>query len=180
MSRLKQHYKEEVVPALMKEFGYSNVMQVPRLEKIVLNIGMGEALKNPRAMDAAAADLAAIAGQHPVTTRAKRSIAAFRLRTGMSIGLMVTLRGGRMYDFCDKLVNAALPRIRDFRGMSRNAFDGHGNYTMGIKEQIIFPEVDFNKIDRIRGLQVSIATTARNDEEGKRLLELLGMPFSRS
>lgn len=180
MSRLKQHYKEEVVPALMKEFGYSNVMQVPRLEKIVLNIGMGEALKNPRAMDAAAADLAAIAGQHPVTTRAKRSIAAFRLRTGMSIGLMVTLRGGRMYDFCDKLVNAALPRIRDFRGMSRNAFDGRGNYTVGIKEQIIFPEVDFNKIDRIRGLQVSIATTARNDEEGKRLLELLGMPFSRS
>lgn len=180
MSRLKQHYKEEVVPALMKEFGYSNVMQVPRLEKIVLSIGMGEALKNPRALDAAAADLAAIAGQHPVTTRAKRSIAAFRLRTGMSIGLMVTLRGIRMYDFCDKLVNAALPRIRDFRGMSRNAFDGRGNYTVGIKEQIIFPEVDYSKIDRIRGLQVSIATTARNDEEGKRLLELLGMPFSRS
>lgn len=180
MSRLKQRYKEEVTPALMKEFGYENIMQVPRLEKIVISIGMGEALKNPRALDAAASDLAAISGQHPVTTRAKRSIAAFRLRTGMAIGLMVTLRGSRMYDFYDKMVNASLPRIRDLRGVSRNAFDGRGNYTLGIKEQLIFPEVDYNKIDRIRGLQVSVATTARTDEEGKRLLELLGMPFSRS
>lgn len=180
MSRLKQRYKEEVTPALMKEFGYENIMQVPRLEKIVISIGMGEALKNPRALDAAASDLAAISGQHPVTTRAKRSIAAFRLRTGMPIGLMVTLRGSRMYDFYDKMVNASLPRIRDLRGVSRNAFDGRGNYTLGIKEQLIFPEVDYNKIDRIRGLQVSVATTARTDEEGKRLLELLGMPFSRS
>jgi large subunit ribosomal protein L5 len=179
MSRLKQKYREEIVPQLMKQYGYKNIMQVPRLEKITLSIGMGEALKNAKALEAAESDLATICGQHPVTTRAKRSIAAFRLRTGMPIGLKVTLRGERMFEFFDKLVNAVLPRIREFQGVSQNSFDGRGNYSLGLKEQIIFPEIDYDKIDRARGLEVSIITTARTDEEGRHLLELLGMPFAK-
>lgn len=178
MSRLIKTYREEVAPALTKEFGYKNVMQIPRLKKIVVNVGLGEAVQNPRALDAAVKDVAAITGQHPVTTRAKKSIAAFRLRAGMPIGMMVTLRGQRMYEFFDRLVNATLPRIRDFRGVSPDAFDGRGNYGLGLKEQITFPEIEYDKIDKIRGLQVSIITTARTDEEGKRLLQLMGMPFS--
>ena len=164
----------------MSEFGYKNVMQVPHLEKIVLNIGLGgEASKNPKALEAGERDLTAISGQHPVTTRAKKSIAAFRLRAGMPVGMMVTLRGERMYDFFDKLVNAVLSRIRDFQGMSRDSFDGRGNYTLGMKEQIIFPEIDYDKVDRVRGLEVSIVTSARNNDEGRRLLEFLGMPFQK-
>jgi len=177
MARLKEIYQKEVVPRLMEHYGYKNVMQVPRLEKIVLNIGLGEAVQNAKAMEAAEGDLTAISGQHPVTTRAKRSIAAFRLRTGMPIGLMVTLRGERMYDFFDKLVNAVLPRMREFQGVSRDAFDGRGNYGLGLKEQAIFPEIDYDKIDKARGLGVIITTTARTDDEGRQLLELLGMPF---
>lgn len=179
MSRLKEKYQQEIVPALMQEQGYRNQMQVPRLEKIMLNIGLGEAIQNPRALEAATGDLASISGQHPVITRAKRSIASFRLRAGMAIGMSVTLRGGRMYEFFDRLVNAVLPRMRDFQGVPRNAFDGQGNYTLGIKEQVIFPEIDYDKVDKIRGLQVSIITTAHTNEEARRLLELLGMPFSR-
>ena len=156
---------------------YKNVMEVPRLEKVVLNIGLGEAIKNAKALEAAERDLATISGQHPVTTRAKKSISSFKLRTGMTIGLKVTLRGGRMYDFFDKLVNAVLPRIREFQGLSGNSFDGRGNYTLGLKEQIVFPEIDYDKIDKTRGLELSIITTAKTDEEGRSLLELLGMPF---
>jgi large subunit ribosomal protein L5 len=178
--RLKERYREEVVPALVKEFGYQNVMQAPRLEKIVVNVGLGEALQNPKALDSAAEDVSAITGQRPVITRAKKSIAAFKVRKGMSIGLSVTVRGDRMYELLDRMVNAALPRIRDFQGVSPYSFDGRGNYSLGIKEQLIFPEVDYDKIERIRGLQVTVVTTARSDEEGKRLLELLGMPFARS
>jgi large subunit ribosomal protein L5 len=178
--RLKERYREEVIPALVKEFGYENVMQAPRLEKIVLNVGMGEAILNAKALDSAAEDMAAICGQRPVITRAKKSIAAFKVRKGMSIGLTVTVRGDRMYELLDRMVNAALPRIRDFQGVSPYSFDGRGNYSLGIKEQLIFPEVDYDKIDRIRGFQVTVVTTARSDEEGKRLLELLGMPFARS
>jgi len=178
--RLKERYREEVVPALMKEFGYKNVMQAPRLEKIMLNVGLGEAIQNPKALDSAAEDVAAISGQRPVITRAKKSIAAFKVRKGMSIGLTVTVRGDRMYELFDRMVNAALPRIRDFQGVSPYAFDGRGDYSLGIKEQLIFPEVEYDKIDRIRGFQVTVVTTARSDEEGKRLLELLGMPFARS
>ena len=178
--RLKERYRQEVVPALVKEFGYQNVMQAPRLEKIVMNVGMGEAIQNPKALDSAAEDVAAITGQRPVITRAKKSIAAFKVRKGMSIGLTVTVRGDRMYELFDRMVNAALPRIRDFQGVSPYSFDGRGNYSLGIKEQLIFPEVDYDKIDRIRGFQVTVVTTARSDEEGKRLLELLGMPFARS
>jgi large subunit ribosomal protein L5 len=178
--RLKQRYREEVVPALVKEFGYENVMQAPRLEKIVVNVGLGEAIQNAKALDSAAEDVSAITGQRPVITRAKKSIAAFKLRKGMSIGLTVTVRGDRMYELLDRMVNAALPRIRDFQGVSPYSFDGRGNYSLGIKEQLIFPEVDYDKIERIRGLQVTVVTTARSDEEGKRLLELLGMPFARS
>lgn len=177
-SRLKQKYREEIVPKLMQERGYRSPMEVPRLEKIVLNIGLGEAIQNPRALEAASRDLAAISGQKPVTTRARKSIAGFKVRRGMPIGLMVTLRGDRMYDFLDKLINAALPRIRDFHGVPANSFDGRGNYSLGIREQIIFPEIEYDKIDKVRGLEVSIVTTARTDEEGKRLLELLGMPFA--
>ncbi|KPK22201.1 MAG: 50S ribosomal protein L5 [Dehalococcoidia bacterium SM23_28_1] len=180
MPRLKERYRKEVVPALMKEFGYKNVMQAPRLEKIALNVGLGEALQNPKALDSAAEDVATISGQRPVITRAKKSIAAFKVRQGMSIGLTVTVRGDRMYELFDRMVNAALPRIRDFQGVSPYSFDGRGNYSLGIKEQLIFPEVDYDKIDRIRGFQVTVVTTARSDEEGKRLLELLGMPFARS
>jgi large subunit ribosomal protein L5 len=178
--RIKERYREEVVPALVKEFGYDNVMRAPRLEKIVVNVGLGEAIQNPKALDAAAEDVAAITGQKPVITRAKKSIAAFKVRKGMSIGLTVTVRGDRMYEMFDRMVNAALPRIRDFQGVSPYSFDGRGNYSLGIKEQLIFPEVDYDKIDRIRGFQVTVVTTAKSDEEGKRLLELLGMPFARS
>jgi large subunit ribosomal protein L5 len=178
--RLKERYREEVIPALVKEFGYKNVMQAPRLEKIVLNVGMGEAILNAKALDSAAEDMAAICGQRPVITRAKKSIAAFKVRKGMSIGLTVTVRGDRMYELLDRMVNAALPRIRDFQGVSPYSFDGRGNYSLGVKEQLIFPEVEYDKIDRIRGFQVTVVTTARSDEEGKRLLELLGMPFARS
>ena len=178
--RLQETYKEQVVPALTREFAYKNPMEVPRLGKIVLNIGMGEARENAKALDSASGDLATITGQRPVITRAKKSIANFRLREGMPIGVMVTLRGARMWEFFDRLVNAALPRIRDFRGCSAKAFDGRGNYSLGVREQLIFPEIDYDKIDRIRGMQINIITTARNDEEGKRLLELLGMPFARS
>ena len=180
MSRLKEKYAKEIVPQLMGEFGYKNVMQVPKLRKIVLNIGLGEATQNPKALEAAENDLAAISGQHPVITRAKKSIASFKLRAGMPIGMMVTLRGRRMYDFFDKLVNVVLARIRDFQGVSRDSFDGEGNYTLGIKEQIVFPEIDYDKVDKLRGLEVTIVTTAASDEEGRSLLESLGMPFRRS
>lgn len=179
MSRLKQRYRDEIVPAMMQEQGYKNPMQVPRLDKIVLNVGLGEAIQNQRALEAATNDLSLISGQHPVVTRAKRPIASFKLRAGMAIGAMVTLRGERMYEFFDRLVNATLPRVRDFQGLPRKAFDGRGNYTLSIKEQIIFPEVDYDKVDKIRGFQVSIITTARTDEEARRLLELMGVPFSR-
>ena len=178
--RLKEMYRQDVVPALMKEFGYRNVMEVPRLEKVVVNIGLGEALQNPKALDSAAGDVAAITGQKPVITRAKRSIANFKIRQGNPIGLMVTVRGDRMWELVDRMVNAALPRIRDFHGVSNKGFDGRGNYSLGIREQLIFPEIEYDKIDRIRGLQITLVTTARNDEEGKRLLQLLGMPFSRN
>jgi large subunit ribosomal protein L5 len=173
-------YRQEVVPALMKEFGYRNVMEVPRLEKVVVNIGLGEALQNPNALDSAASDIAAITGQKPVITRARRSIANFKVRQGNPIGLAVTVRGDRMWELVDRMVNAALPRIRDFHGVSNKGFDGHGNYSLGIREQLIFPEIEYDKIDRIRGLQLTLVTSARNDEEGKRLLQLLGMPFGRN
>ena len=179
MSRLKERYREEIVPRLMEICGYKNIMKVPRLEKIVLNIGLGEAIQNAKALESAEGDMLAIAGQHPVITRAKKSIAAFKLRTGMPIGLMVTLRGERMYEFLDKLVNAVLPRTHDFQGVSPEAFDGRGNYTLGFKEQIFFPEIDYDRIDKVRGLGISIITTAESDEEGRHLLELLGMPFAK-
>ena len=178
MSRLKEKYKNEVAPAMMERVGYKNVMQVPRLEKVVLNIGVGEAIQNAKALESAETDLATISGQHPVTTRAKRSIAAFRLRTGMPIGLKVTLRGERMYDFLDKLLNTVLCRIREFQGVPRNSFDGRGNYTLAFREQTVFPEIEYDKIDKARGLEVSIVTSAKTDEEGRYLLELLGMPFA--
>jgi large subunit ribosomal protein L5 len=178
MSRLNDRYKKEVVPALMERHGYKNIMQVPRIVKVVLNIGLGEAIQNAKAMEAAERDLATISGQHPITTRSKRSIAAFRLRTGMAIGLKVTLRGERMYEFLDKLVNVVICRIREFQGVPRNAFDGRGNYTLAFREQTSFPEIEYDKIDKLRGLEVSIVTTAKNDEEGRSLLELMGMPFA--
>jgi large subunit ribosomal protein L5 len=178
MSHLKERYKKEVIPKLMELHGYRNVMQVPCLDKIALNIGLGEAIQNAKALEAAERDLAAISGQHPVITRAKKSIAAFRLRSGMPIGLKVTLRGERMYQFFDKLVNVVLPRMREFHGVSRNSFDGRGNYTLGLKEQTVFPEVDYDKVDKVRGLEVSIITTAKTGEEGRDLLKLLGMPFT--
>jgi large subunit ribosomal protein L5 len=180
MARLQDQYKAEIVPTLITEFGYKNVMQVPKLEKIVINIGLGESIQNARAIDAAVGDLTAIAGQKPVGTRATKSIAAFKLRGGMPIGAMVTLRGQRMYEFLDRLVAVALPRIRDFRGVSPNSFDGRGNYTLGLREQLVFPEIEYDKIDRTRGLEVSIVTTAKTDEEGRRLLALLGMPFAKT
>jgi len=179
LPRLKEKYLQDVVPALMKEFDYANLMQVPRLEKIVINIGLGEAIQNPKALEAAQSDMAAISGQHAVITRAKKSIASFKLRAGMPIGMMVTLRGRRMYEFLDRLVNAVIPRIRDFRGVQRNSFDGRGDYTLGMKDQLVFPEIDYDKVDKPRGLEVTIVTTASSDEEGRRLLELLGMPFMR-
>ncbi len=175
--RLQEKYASEVVPALQKEFGYSNAMQVPTLHKVVINIGMGEAIQNAKAMDNAVRDLTDITGQRPVVTRAKRSVAAFKLREGMAIGCMVTLRGRRMYDFLDKLMNVALARLRDFQGISADAFDGRGNYTLGIREQLVFPEIDYDKVDKVRGMEITIVTTARTDEEGRRLLKLLGMPF---
>ncbi|MGD8343297.1 MAG: 50S ribosomal protein L5 [Desulfobacterales bacterium] len=177
MSQLKTIYENEVVPKLMDTFNYKNKMQVPKLDKIVLNMGLGEAIQNIKVLDAAAEELKAIAGQKPVITRAKKSIAAFKLREGMPIGCMVTLRHIRMYDFYYKLVNIALARVRDFRGVSPKAFDGRGNYSLGIKEHIIFPEVDYDKIDKIKGLNISIVTTAQTDAEGKQLLSLMGMPF---
>ena len=178
--RLQERYKAEIAETLMKDFQYSNVMQVPKLVKVVINIGLGEAIQNAKAIDAAVNDLALISGQKPVVTRAKKSIAAFKLRAGMPIGAMVTLRGQRMYEFVDRLTSAAMPRIRDFRGVSPNAFDGRGNYTLGLREQLIFPEIDYDKIDKTRGLEISFVTTARNDEEGRRLLQLLGMPFAKT
>ncbi len=177
MSQLKFYYDKEVVPKLIEAFKYKNVMQVPKLEKLVLNMGLGEAIHNIKLLDSAVEELKIIAGQKPVITRAKRSIAAFKLRAGMPIGCMVTLRRKRMYDFYYKLVNVALPRVRDFRGLSGKALDGHGNYSLGIKEHIIFPEIDYDKIDRIKGLNISVVTSAKSDEEGKELLRLLGMPF---
>ena len=167
------------MPALQKEFNYKNPMQVPGVHKVVVNIGMGEVIQNAKAMDAAVSDLATITGQRPVITRAKRSVAAFKLREGMQIGCMVTLRGDRMYQFLDKLVNVALPRLRDFQGVSPEAFDGRGNYTLGLREQLVFPEIDYDKVDKVRGMEVSIVTTARTDEEGRRLLKLMGMPFKK-
>jgi len=176
MSQLKEFYEKEAVPKLIKAFNYKNIMQVPRLEKVVLNMGLGEAIQNIKLLDAAAEELKTIAGQKPVITRAKKSIAAFKLREGMPIGCMVTLRRKRMYDFFYKLVNIALPRVRDFRGISAKAFDGRGNYSLGVKEHIIFPEIDYDKIERIKGLNISVVTSAETDEEGKELLRILGMP----
>ena len=177
-SQLQERYKAEIVPALQKQFEYGNPNQVPRLSKIVINIGLGEALSNAKALDAALGDLTTISGQKPIVTKAKRSIAQFRVRTGNSIGAKVTLRGDRMWDFMDRLTMLALPRIRDFRGIPSKSFDGRGNYSLGMREQLAFPEIDYDKIDRLRGLEVSIVTTAKSDEESKRLLALLGMPFA--
>src|SRR3989449_2403489 len=178
-ARLKQHYTKLVVPALSKEFGYKNVMAVPKLEKISVNIGLGEATQNAKLMDGAVNELGQIAGQKPVVTKARKSIAAFKLREGMSIGCMVTLRGDRMYEFFDRLVNVALPRVRDFRGVSSKSFDGRGNYTLGIKDQLIFPEIDYAKVEKTKGMNISITTTARTDAEGLALLKRMGMPLRR-
>jgi large subunit ribosomal protein L5 len=177
MARLKERYQKEVAPAIAKEFGIQNPMAVPRLDKIVLNMGIGEAIANAKVLDTAVEELKAIAGQKPVITRAKKSIASFKLRQGMPIGTMVTLRGAQMYEFFDRLVSIALPRVRDFRGVSPKAFDGRGNYTIGIREQLIFPEIDFNKVDKLRGMNISIVTTASDDEQARALLKALGMPF---
>lgn len=177
MSTLKTQYEQEIAPKLQEAFGYKSPMEIPRLEKVVLNLGLGEAINNIKLLDSATVELTKIAGQKPVITRAKKSIAAFKLRTGMPIGCMVTLRRGRMYDFLERLINLALPRIRDFKGISDKAFDGNGNYTLGIKEQIIFPEIEYDKIDQIKGLNVSIVTSAKSDEEARMLLKLMGMPF---
>ena len=179
-SRLKERYLIEVVPQLKAGLGYNNVMQLPKLEKIVLSIGLGEAIQNPKALEAAERDLTTISGQHPVITRAKKSVASFKVRTGMPIGMMVTLRGKRMYDFFDRLVNVALPRFRDFRGVPMDSFDGQGNYSLGMREQIVFPEIDYAKVDKVRGFQVTIVTTAKNDDEARSLLGLMGMPFRKS
>ena len=176
--QLKERYQTEVVPALEKQFGYDNPMRVPRLDKIVLNIGLGEALSNAKAVDAAVGDLQLITGQKPIVTRAKRSIAQFRVRTGNPIGVKVTLRGERMWDFLERMTRLALPRIRDFRGVPSKSFDGRGNFSLGMREQLAFPEIDYDRVDRLRGLEISIVTTAKTDEESKRLLELLGMPFA--
>jgi len=180
MARLKERYNKEIVPQLLKKYGYKNIMEVPRVNKIVLNLGMGEALSNAKAMEAAEKDLTTIAGQHPVITKAKKSIAAFKLRAGVPIGMMVTLRDQRMYEFLDKLVSVVLPRIRDFQGVPRDAFDGQGNYTLGMKEQIVFPEIEYDKVDKTRGLEITIVTSAKTDEDGRRLLEAIGMPFKKN
>lgn len=179
MSNLSRKYRQEVVPALMSDIGYNNIMQVPRVKKVVISIGLGEAIQNPKALEAAEGDLTTISGQHPIITRAKKSVASFKLRAGMPIGMMVTLRGRRMYDFLERLINAVLPRIRDFQGVPRDSFDGRGNYSLGLKDQIVFPEIDYDKVDKARGLEITIVTSALTDEEGRRLLELLGMPFVR-
>lgn len=176
-TRLLEQYKEKIVPSLVQKFGYTSVMQVPKVEKIVINMGVGEAVANAKVLDSAVADLTAIAGQKPVVTRAKKSIAGFRLREGMPIGTKVTLRGERMYQFMDKLFNVSLPRVRDFRGIPDKAFDGRGNYTLGLKEQLIFPEIDYDKIDKVRGMDIVFVTTAKSDEEARELLTQLGMPF---
>jgi large subunit ribosomal protein L5 len=180
MSRLKDRYLKEVVPGLRKEFGYTNVMAIPKIEKVVVNMGLGEATQNVKLIDAGADDLSRVTGQRAVTTRAKKSIAAFKVRAGMPVGTMVTLRGERMYEFLDRLLNIALPRVRDFKGVSPKGFDGRGNYTLGLKDQLLFPEIDYMKVDKARGMNVSVVTTARTDEEARRLLQLLGMPFRAS
>ncbi len=177
MSRLKERYEKEVIPALKKEFGYSNVMAIPKVEKIVVNMGLGEATQNAKIADTGADELARITGQKPVITRAKKSIAQFKVRKGMPIGTMVTLRGERMWDFLDRLISVALPRVRDFRGVSAKGFDGRGNYTLGLKDQLLFPEIDYMKVDKARGMNISVVTTAKSDEESRKLLQLLGMPF---
>jgi large subunit ribosomal protein L5 len=178
VERLQEKYQSEVVKAMTEKFGYKNVMQLPKLEKVIINMGVGESVQNPKALDAAVNDLTLISGQKPLLTRAKKSLAAWKLRQGMPIGCKVTLRGARMYQFLDKFMNIALPRVRDFRGVSKNAFDGRGNYAVGLKEQLIFPEIDYDKIDKIRGMNIVIVTTAKTDEEARELLRLLGMPFS--
>ena len=177
MERLQEKYQKEVVPELTKKFGYKNIMQLPKIEKVIINMGVGEAVGNPKALDAAVSDLTIIAGQKPILTRAKKSLAAWKLREGMPIGTKVTLRGTRMYQFLDKFINVALPRVRDFRGVSSTAFDGRGNYAVGLKEQLIFPEIEYDKIDKLRGMNIVIVTTAEKDEEARELLKLMGMPF---
>lgn len=178
--RLKEHYENEIRPTLMREFSYRNALQTPSISKVVINVGVGEALQNAKALDATLKDIATITGQKPVITKARRSIAAFKLRAGNSIGVTVTLRGPRMYEFLDRLINVALPRTRDFQGISPNAFDGRGNYTLGLHDQLIFPEIDYDKIDKLRGMEISVVTTARTDDESRRLLQLIGMPFRRA
>lgn len=178
MDRLKEKYLNEVVPALTEKFGYKNVMEIPKLEKVIINMGVGEAVGNPKVLDAAVNDMTLIAGQKPILTRAKKSLAVWKLREGMPIGAKVTLRGERMYQFMDKFMNVALPRVRDFRGISAKSFDGRGNYSMGLKEQLIFPEIEYDKIDKIRGMNIIVVTTAKTDEEARELLKLMGMPFS--
>lgn len=180
MARLKEKYKNEVVPALQAKFKYKSPMEIPKLEKVVLNMGVGEVKENPKAMDSAVNDLSIISGQKPIITKAKKSVAAFKVREGMNIGCKVTLRADRMYEFVDKLFNVALPRVRDFRGVSRNSFDGRGNYSMGVNDQLIFPEIEYDKVDKIRGMDITFVTTAKSDEEARELLRLLGMPFSQS
>jgi len=177
MARLKELYDKEIIPRLMKDFNFRNVMEVPKLEKIVINMGLGEAIQNVKILDSAVVEMAAIAGQKPVITKAKKSIASFKLRQGMPIGCMVTLRRDKMYEFLDRLVNVSLPRVRDFKGVSGKAFDGNGNYSLGVKEQLIFPEINYDKVDKIKGMNITIVTSARNDEEGRALLKLMGMPF---
>lgn len=180
MPRLKDKFNEEIIKAMMQKFGYKNVMEVPRLDKVVINVGLGEAIQNSKAIDAAVGDIMTITGQRPVVTKAKNSIAGFKLREGMAIGTKVTMRGDRMWEFVDRLFNVALARVRDFRGVSATAFDGRGNYTLGIKEQLIFPEIEYDKIDKVRGMDISFVTTAKTDEEARELLKLLGMPFKKS
>lgn len=177
MSRLKERYSKDVVPALKKEFGYSNVMAIPKIEKVVVNMGLGEATQNAKIVDTGADEVMRVTGQKPVVTRAKKSIAQFKVRKGMPIGAMVTLRGERMWDFLDRLISVALPRVRDFRGVSAKGFDGRGNYTLGLKDQLLFPEIDYMKVDKARGMNISVVTTAKTDEESRKLLQLLGMPF---
>ena len=178
MDRLQEKYLKEVVPAMTEKFGYKNIMELPKVEKIIINMGVGEAVGNPKALDAAVADMTLISGQKPLLTRAKKSLAAWKLREGMPIGAKVTLRGNRMYQFLDKFMNVALPRVRDFRGVSAKAFDGRGNYSVGLKEQLIFPEIEYDKIDKLRGMNIVVVTTAKTDEEARELLKLMGMPFS--
>lgn len=178
MDRLQEKYLKEVVPAMTEKFGYKNIMQLPKIEKVIINMGVGEAVGNPKALDSAVADLTIIAGQKPIMTRAKKSLAAWKLRQGMPIGAKVTLRGVRMYQFLDKFMNVALPRVRDFRGVSAKAFDGRGNYSVGLREQLIFPEIEYDKIDKLRGMNIVVVTTAKTDEEARELLKLMGMPFS--